>query len=590
MYLVSAEEMRRFDVEAIRDYGIPGVVLMENAGRTSFQILKAHSGGNLADKKVAVITGPGNNGGDGYVIARYLLNDHADVTVFLLSPRDKIKGDALINLQILEKMTDRIVEVRGLDELSEACSLWRDADVIIDAMLGTGLQSEVRSPFRDAIAAVNESRALRLAVDLPSGLNADSGRIMGAAVKADLTVTYGFMKIGMAVHPGLDRCGTIHVADISIPSAAVAKAPPLCTLYSGPVQAPYWKLRENARAHKGTFGHVLVVGGSPGKTGAPAMAAMSASRIGAGLVTVGVPVSLTPVYGKLTEEMTEPLPETCTNCLGAVSIGRVLDLAKGKGCVVLGPGLGAGDGVRDMVEAIVECSGGSREMPGNEAGCNATPAVGVGFSPARFAAPEEREEIDLSPTSPVNAVGAGVPGTLTDWKVCPTGRSLPMQTTQWIVIDADGLNAIASDLSFLKAAGGRVVLTPHPGEMGRLVGKSSREVQEDRIGLARKMATELGVWVVLKGARTLTAFPDGRIVVNPTGNPWMASGGQGDVLSGLLGGLLAQGLGPDEAIPFGVYVHGAAADRIVNRVGPAPVLATDIIREVPAVLSAMHRG
>jgi ADP-dependent NAD(P)H-hydrate dehydratase / NAD(P)H-hydrate epimerase len=246
------------------------------------------------------------------------------------------------------------------------------------------------------------------------------------------------------------------------------------------------------------------------------MAGMAASRIGAGLVTVGVPASLNAILeGKLTEEMTEPLPETRTNCIGSVSTDRILELAKDKGCIVLGPGLSAGDGVGDMIREIVQCYHG------------------------------------------------------------------------WIVIDADGLNAIGGDLGFLKAAGRRVVLTPHPGEMGRLVGKSSGAVQQERLGLARRFSGEFGVWLVLKGSRTILAFPDGRLVVNPTGNPWMASGGQGDVLSGILGGLLAQGLPADEALPIGVYLHGLVADRIVNRVGPAPVLATDIIRELPCTLNSI---
>ncbi len=516
MYLVTAEEMRRFDAVAIKEYGIPGVVLMENAGRTTYQILKAHMGGDVSGLKAAVVAGPGNNGGDGYVIARYLINHDADVTTFLLSPREKIRGDALINLQILEKMTSRVVEVTNADQLAKAVSYWHDADLIVDAMLGTGLESEVRSPYREAVLGINESRGVCVAVDLPSGLNADSGQIMGAAVKADLTVTYGFMKIGMAVHPGLDQCGHVEVVDISIPSEAIRKTTPLCALYTKPHLHAYRGLRADPQAHKGTFGHLLVVGGSPGKTGAPAMTAMAASRVGAGLVTVGVPASLHGVLEtKLTEEMTEPLPETATNCLGAVSTDRILALAKGKNCLVLGPGLSAGDGVGLMLRTVVHSFDG------------------------------------------------------------------------WIVIDADGLNAIGHDLECLRNARARLVLTPHPGEMGRLTGRSTRNVQQDRMGLAGKTATEFGVWVILKGARTLTAFPDGRIVINPTGNPWMASGGQGDVLSGLLGGLLAQGLPADEALPFGVYLHGLAADRIVNRIGPAPVIATDIIRELPETLNSM---
>ncbi|MFC1836976.1 NAD(P)H-hydrate epimerase, partial [Thermodesulfobacteriota bacterium] len=191
MYLVTAGEMRAFDATAIRDYGIPGVVLMENAGRTTFQIIQQHFKGSLKDLKFAVVAGPGNNGGDGYVIARYLINRGADVQTFLLSPREKIKGDALINLEVLEKMTSRVIPVTDASELDQASFVWHRADVIVDAVLGTGLSSEVRSPYREAIEKINDAPGLKVAVDLPSGLNADTGKILGVAVEADLTATYG---------------------------------------------------------------------------------------------------------------------------------------------------------------------------------------------------------------------------------------------------------------------------------------------------------------------------------------------------------------------------------------------------------------
>ncbi len=332
MYLVTAQEMRAFDSATIQDYGIPGVVLMENAGRTTFQMLKSHIGEDLDGLRVAVVAGPGNNGGDGYVIARYLINHGAEVDTFLLAPKDKIKGDALINLKILAKMTDRIYEASDEECLADACEAWQDKDVIVDAILGTGLTSEVRSPYREAIEEINRSPALRLAVDLPSGLDADTGKVLGVAVRADITATYGFMKVGMALYPGLDYCGDIEVVDISIPRQAVAENPPPAELYQESSCFEYLLLRSDPEAHKGTFGHLLVVGGSAGKTGAPAMVAMAASRVGAGLVTVGVPASLNPILEvKLTEEMTEPLPEDLSGYLGEAAAERILDLARGSG-------------------------------------------------------------------------------------------------------------------------------------------------------------------------------------------------------------------------------------------------------------------
>jgi ADP-dependent NAD(P)H-hydrate dehydratase / NAD(P)H-hydrate epimerase len=514
MYLVTAEEMRAFDTAAIEEYGIPGVVLMENAGRTTFHILKTHLGGDVRDLKVSIVAGSGNNGGDGYVIARYLINHGADVNIFLLSPREKIKGDAQVNLHILDRMSPHVYEITDEETFKQAVRRWRQSDVIVDAMLGTGLNSEVRSPFRETIVEINRVDGLRLAVDIPSGLDADTGRILGSAVQADLTVTYGFKKLGMALYPGLECCGKVEVVDISIPLHAIEKNPPRAWLYDKPDAVEFWRLRADPQAHKGIFGHLLIVGGSPGKTGAPSMAARAASRMGAGLVTVGIPASLNPILeAKLTEEMTEPLPESVPGYLGSTAVDRIVALAEGKRCIVLGPGLSTVEGISELINKVL--------------------------------AVYQRR----------------------------------------LVIDADGLNALAPNLEVLRQTKARVILTPHPGEMARLTGKTVREVQQDRMGLARTLATDYGIWLILKGARTLIASPDGRIIVNTTGNPWMASGGQGDVLSGILGALLVQGIPPEEALPFGVYLHGLAADNIVGRVGPGPVIATDVIEELPRTLS-----
>jgi ADP-dependent NAD(P)H-hydrate dehydratase / NAD(P)H-hydrate epimerase len=519
MYLVTAAEMRSFDASAIHDYGIPGVVLMENAGRTTFQMLKKHLGGDVRDLRVAVVAGPGNNGGDGFVIARYLIDHGADVGTFLLCPREKIQGDALINLQVLERITQNVFRISDSESQDRAICQWQECDVIVDAILGTGLSSEVRSPYKEAIEGINTASAVILSVDLPSGLDADTGEVRGCAVKADLTATYGFRKLGTALYPGIIYCGAIELVDISIPLPAVEKNPPKTMLYTVPDAEQYRLLRLNAEAHKGNFGHLLVIGGAPGKTGAPEMAGRAAARVGAGLVTVGVPASLNPILeAKLTEEMTAPLPETVTGFLGEASVERILSLAQGKLCVVLGPGMSIEGGIPQLVRMILESYEG------------------------------------------------------------------------WLLIDADGLNALADDPEVLKTTAARVVVTPHPGEMGRLIGKSSFDVQADRVGVARRFATEYGVWVVLKGAGTITASPDGAVTINSTGNPWMASGGQGDALSGILGGLLVQDILPEEALPFGVYLHGLAADNLLEKYGPAPILATDVIEELRRTLGSLGRG
>jgi NAD(P)H-hydrate epimerase len=516
MFLVTTEEMRNFDSITINEFGIPGVVLMENAGRSTFRMIEEIFHGKVENVKVVVICGAGNNGGDGYVIARYLINHGAQVSTFLLSPKDKIKGDALINLRVLEKITNEIYELDGISAINSAVEVWNEADLIVDALLGTGLNSEVRTPFKEAISEINRCSGVIVSVDIPSGVNGDTGKIMGKAIIADYTATYQFCKIGMSIYPGLENCGKIEVMDISIPFGAIVENPPKAFLYDSAEDSDYFNLRESPEAHKGVFGHMLVVGGSPGKTGAIAMAASSGARMGCGLVTVAAPASLNPILEtKLTEEMTEPLPEDVQGYLGTTSLERILEIADEKSVMVFGPGLSVNEELSRMTRGILS-----------------------------------------SYTGPM-------------------------------IIDADGLNCLSDHIDLIRDAKAEIIITPHPGEMARLRGCRVKEVQENRIDMARSTATDLGVWVVLKGAATITASPDGQIWVNGSGNPWMASGGQGDVLGGILGALIAQGLEPEDGVPFGVYIHGLAADRIIESRGPGPVLATEILSALPALLGQL---
>ncbi|MDQ1239391.1 MAG: ADP-dependent NAD(P)H-hydrate dehydratase / NAD(P)H-hydrate epimerase [Thermodesulfobacteriota bacterium] len=516
-YLVTSDEMRALDAVAIHDYGIPGVVLMENAGRSTFEILSASLSRTLKNLRVTVVAGPGNNGGDGYVVARYCLNHGAHVRTYLLAPREKIAGDALVNLTVLERMTDSIVVVPDVDSLSEFAAEWHNSDIIIDALLGTGLRSDVRSPYREAIELINSTSAFKVAIDIPSGVDSNSGGVLGAAVKADLTVTYGFRKIGMVLYPGMNHCGRVEVVDISIPRIHVEKNPPKAILYQDSDIREYVRIRSNPTNHKGTFGHLLIVGGSPGKTGAPALAARAGSLIGAGLVTVAVAASLNSILEvKLTEEMTELLPETAIpGYVSREAVRRVLELSQGKRCVVVGPGMSNNTDVAGLlIEFLEEYSG-------------------------------------------------------------------------WVVIDADGLNALSGNLDALKQTHASVVLTPHPGELSRLTGLSVSDIQRNRVQVARDTAAALHAWIVLKGAGTVVASPEGNITINTTGSPWMASGGQGDVLSGILGGLLAQKMSPAHALPFGVHVHGLAADEALMENGLRPVSAGTVLEELPRALARL---
>ncbi len=513
-YLVTANEMRAFDSLSINSVGIPGVVLMENAGRSTFNAVQKHFSSRLEGSKVSVIAGPGNNGGDGFVIARYLINQGAKVKTYLLAPKAKSKGDALINLNVLLAMHGDIEELQSLDSITQAGHKWRESELIIDAILGTGLQSDVRSPFREAISILNECTGFKVAVDIPSGLDSDTGQIKGCAVKSDLTVTYGFRKLGMALYPGRQLCGTIEVIDISIPRSIVEANSPQARLVNNPGLGAYFRKRQDAVAHKGSFGHILVVGGSPGKTGAAVMAARSASRIGAGLVTVAVPKTLNEVLeNKLTEEMTAPIACDDDGNWNEHSCGQIIDLTRDKNCIVLGPGLSTSRFAQRIVETI------------------------------------------LVETS------------------CP------------LVVDADGLNCLAKNIGIPVNNSDRLFLTPHPGEMSRLVGRPTVDVQGNRLETAKAFALEKKLWLVLKGAATIICSPQGRVFVNGSGSPWMASGGQGDALSGMLGGLLAQGLEPENAVALAVFMHGAIADAIIREQGLRPVLAMDLIERIPDYLA-----
>jgi|YelNatPaOPRAMG01_1025707.scaffolds.fasta_scaffold00158_40 NAD(P)H-hydrate epimerase len=515
MKLVTAAQMRELDRRTIEEVGVPSLVLMENAGRSTYQILRREFP-DLSGP-VAVLAGRGNNGGDGLVVARYLANQGFPVTVFLLAARDQVQGDALVNLKILDRIGVAVEEVLKEDQLTAVSHRLSRAGLIVDALLGTGLNSPVRGLYAQVIARVNQVRTPVLAVDIPSGLSADTGEPLGAAVEADVTVTYGFPKIGQIVPPGRDYVGRLWQVDISIPPAlvqgirtALAEAADLRRLLP---------LRPFA-SHKGTFGHLVVVAGSEGKTGAATMTAEAGLRTGAGLVTAAVPASLNDILEvKLTEAMTLPLPEAGdARAVGEKALAPLSDFLKDKTAVALGPGLGTHPETQEFIRTLVqECS-------------------------------------------------------------------LPM------VVDADGVNALAGRLDLAKKAVGSRVLTPHPGEMARLLGITTREVQVRRLNLAREVAMTHGVWLVLKGAQTVVADPEGRISLNPTGNPVLASGGTGDVLTGLIGGFLAQGLSPWDAARLGVYLHGLAADYLEQVIGPRGHIAGDLLAVFPELLAEFTQG
>ena len=517
MYIVTPEIMRKLDKETITGTGIPGAVLMENAGRGLVQHIIA-SFPDLGKGRVAIVAGKGNNGGDGFVAARYLTNAGIPCKVFLLALKDAIRGDALLNLKIIEKMDVPIAEVTSSEGWKEIMEEVECADLVIDAIFGTGLNSEVEGLPREVIEDLNGLVCPKVAVDVPSGLHAGTGRIMGACVKADLTVTMGLPKIGHLIHPGMDYTGRLKVVDISLPRDVIEreKIPYHLVLFD---ELPGMVRTRRANSHKGTYGHLLVLAGSPGKTGAAALTSEAGSRIGAGLVTLGIAGSLNPIMEtRLTEVMTEPFPDNDRGFLGIEAWEAIREIVPGKTALALGPGISTRGGTAALVFKVLE----ETEIP--------------------------------------------------------------------MVIDADGINCLAIDPAALKAAKAPVVLTPHPGEMARLLKTSVRDVQEERVGTARSFAVKYGAYLVLKGARTIIAEPDGNVYINPTGNAGMASGGVGDALTGMIAGLIAQGYPVGDACRLAVFAHGLIADVIAAERGGIGILAGDIIEEIPWIMGIISRG
>ncbi len=516
MRLVTSDEMRAFDKKAIEFYGIPGVVLMENAGKATFELLMELVPTICRGAPISVIAGPGSNGGDGYVIARHLQNAGASVRTYLAFPKEKIKGDALINLKILEQMNGGVYELRNEEDLAQAKDFILSAHAVVDAMFGTGLKSGIRDLPARIIELINQSDFLKMAVDIPSGIDSDTGRILGVAVKANVTATFGFVKLGMALYPGRSCCGEIHRMDISIPAVEGDREASKASWRIDPDLSKYSEARKDPEAYKGDYGNVVVIGGSSGLTGAPTMSALAASNVGAGLVTIAVPASINNLVApRILEQMTYLCEDKGSGYFHPECADNLLQFLDDKNVVILGPGCTTTQSAVDFIKKIIK------------------------------------------------------------------------QYNGILVLDADGLNAVANDTSILKDSSAQIIVTPHPGEMGRLTNLSSKEVQENRIETARSFAAEHGVVVALKGAATITAFKDGKIVINSTGNPWMSSGGQGDALSGIIGGLCAQKIEIEEAVPMAVWLHGYTADRIVRETGPAPVLAGDLIQGLKQTISEL---
>ena len=503
MRVLNTQQMREADRQTSDDVGIPSIVLMENAGRQAVAAMEA-AYDDLVSNKVGVLCGRGNNGGDGFVVARTLAQRGIEAVVYLLGSVADVRGDARTNLEILGRVGLTVVEITNAQEWELHFSEISECDVIVDAIVGTGFHGPLTGLLETVVADVNGLGVPIVAIDLPTGVSADSHEIEGEAIEASMTVTLAAPKLPLILPPADAYGGDLVIADIGIPGSVIDE-----------LDGPWLELltRERMRelvparaadSHKGDFGRVLVVAGSAGRTGAAHLAATGALRSGAGLVTIATPKSCLPILAAMAPEyMTEGLDETSAGTIDFSAADRVLDLKAD--VIAIGPGLGQDPSTAAFVQAVVERS--------------------------------------------------GVP----------------------LVIDADALNAFSGDPERL---GGRdgvdVIITPHPGEMARLLNLSIEQVQAERLEHARDFAASHRCHVVLKGHRTVIAGPEGRSFVNLTGNAGMATGGTGDLLTGMIAAWFAQLLDAEGACKLAVYLHGTAGDLAEADEGEVALLPTDI--------------
>ena len=536
MRLVTAQEMGAMDQKASKEYGIPSVVLMENAGRSVADLVSSLLN-NESLSSVLILAGKGNNGGDGFVAARHLFNQGVSVQIFLAGEPEKIKGDALINLNIWRKMGQKTYSLLKNNDINLFRLAIMKANLIIDALYGTGFTGAVKEQMSAVMEVVNTSGKPVVSIDIPSGLVADTGCTEGQCVRAWHTVTFALPKLGLVLPEAKKYVGELHVADISIP-AAVTKGiennskildaknnvpvnesqnvPVLRYLITQELVKDWWPIRSGLE-HKGDFRRVMVIAGSRGMSGAAVLAAQAAARAGAGLITLGVPEGIHDIAeSKLTEVMTFPLPQTGQGVLSRTALEQILTRAEKCDVLALGPGLGVSDDTAELVKEIL-----------------------------------------LNITVPC-------------------------------ILDADGLNVLAGKTEVFNALKTELILTPHPGEMSSLTGRTIEQVQNDRLGTTLTKASQWNSVVVLKGAGTVVAGPDNKLFINSTGNPGMAAGGSGDVLTGLLAGLVAQKMPALYAATSGVYLHGLAGDLAAAQKGQASLLAGDLLEYLPEAIKTVE--
>jgi len=508
MRVSRVEEMRELDRRATSDFGITQEILMENAGKAAYFVILREFG--VTGKKFVIFCGVGNNGGDGFVVAKKLHSTGGEVKVFFLGARDKLEGAAKKNLDVISKMPIEVCDVESIEQTKEAIS---DCDAIVDAIFGTGLSREVAGVYKDAIQMINESGKKVFSIDIPSGVNGDTGQVMGSAIRSDYTITCGLPKIGNMLYPGFDLCGKLYVSHISLPSS-LYNADSIKVQINDLVELP----KRDKDTHKGSYGKVLFIAGSSNYLGAPYFSAFSFLKAGGGLSYLATPGSISSfLASKASEVVFIPQKETQSGSLALESKEELLELSETVDMVIMGPGLSLNEETQELV----------REL----AGAIKTP----------------------------------------------------------LVIDGDGITAIAGEIKLVEGRSAETILTPHSGEMSRITKMEVDEVNKDKINVLQKTSGELNAIIVLKGAHSLIGYPDGTVYINTSGNPGMATAGSGDVLTGAIAAMYGLGLPLRDAVRMGVFIHGLSGDLAAREKGEDGITAQDILDYLPNALTH-YRG
>ncbi len=509
MKVSRVSEMRALDRTAIEKYGIAADLLMENAGHAVYYVILQEFG--VDGRRFVVFAGLGNNGGDGFVIGRKIHSSGGVVKIFVLGDPDRLKGAAKTNFEIVDRLPIEVRQIKSVDAVRTEVA---HCDCIVDAILGTGLTRNVTGLHSDVVGLINESGKTVFSVDIPSGVHGDTGQVMGTAVRADYTVTFGLPKIGNMLFPGHDLGGKLYVSHISFPPA-IYEADTLKVAVDHSLRLP----PRDKNAHKGDLGKMLFIAGAPSYYGAPYFAALSSLKAGGGYSRLAAPKSIVPfIASKGSEIVFVPQAETDAGGIALRNKRSLLELSERMDMVIIGPGLSTEEEPQQLARELVE-------------------------------------EIDKP-----------------------------------LLIDGDGITALCQDLEIIKERKAATVLTPHLGEMSRIMGMSVGDINFDKIGVLQRTARELNVTIVLKGAHSLIGYPDGHVFVNMSGNPGMATAGSGDVLTGTIAAMFGLGLTLRQAVRKGVFIHGLAGDLAAEDKGEDGITAQDILDYLPLATKMDREG